>query len=141
MTMKSLTALALIALLATAYPAHASNLNNSTTLKDTELAPDLPDSAPQFVTTIEDLPLMPGLQILTDDDTLFVVPRSGRIAKSTAVGVVDVDDVYKFYHHSLPQLGWKAINPRIYERNNERLRIDVHGDGKITTVNFSLNPG
>jgi hypothetical protein len=130
-----------LAVMAAPVSVSASNLNDTTNLRDTELAPDLPDTAPQFVPSIDDLPLMPGLKPLTDADTLFVVPRDGRIADSAAVGPVDIDDVYKFYRRSLPQLGWKVITMRSYERNGEHLHINAHADGKITTVHFSLNPG
>ncbi len=127
--------------LALAHPSLAAELNATTTLGDTGLAADLSETQPQFVPSIDDLPLMPGLQPLTDADTLFIVPRSGRIADSTAVGAVDIDDVYKFYRRSLPQLGWKIVDGRSFQRGGEMLRIDAHADGKITTVHFSLKPG
>ncbi|MER2520527.1 MAG: hypothetical protein ABTQ34_07555 [Bdellovibrionales bacterium] len=90
--------------------------------------------------SIEDLPLMPGLSALRDEDTVFVVPHGGRIAESAAIGAVDVDDVYLYYKRSLPQLGWKASDARTYRRNGERLNILARANGKITTVQFSIKP-
>jgi hypothetical protein len=37
-------------------------------------------------------------------------------------------------------MGWKTIDWKRYQRENDLLRIDVHGDGKTTTVNFSIHP-
>jgi hypothetical protein len=98
------------------------------------------EAEPQFTNVIEDLPLMPGLQLVDDEDVLFDEPGSGRIAETNAMGPVDIDEVYKFYRRSLPHLGWKAINARTYERGGERLRIDAQANAKVTTVRFTVRP-
>lgn len=117
----------------------AAELNSTSTLQDTVPPQSIPVPT-KFASAIEDLPLMPGLSPLADEDTLFVVPHEGRIAESVAVGSVDIDDVYKFYRSSLPQLGWKIVDGRTYIRANEVLRIDAHADGKVSTVRFSVKP-
>jgi len=98
-------------------------------------------TVPQFAKVIDDLPLMPGLVPQEDKDVLFIA-GPGRIAETTAKGSVDIDEVYHFYQHSLPQLGWKEVNARTYERGNEHLRIDVSGANPsgITVVRFSVEP-
>ena len=98
-------------------------------------------TVPQFAKVIDDLPLMPGLVPQEDKDVLFIAGQR-RIAETTAKGSVDIDEVYHFYEHSLPQLGWKEVNARIYERGNERLRIDVSGANSagLTIARFSVEP-
>ncbi len=120
-------------------PAQAAQLNTSSTLRDTEEPPVI-SRPPDFANVIDDLPLMPGLQVVEDEDVLFVTPKAGRIAETTAEGIVDVDDVYTFYRKSLPHLGWKIIDMRTYQRENDRLRIDAHAEDKFTTVRFLVRP-
>lgn len=99
------------------------------------------DAGASFAKVIDDLPLMPGLTIAQDDDVLFIT-RTGRIAQTIATGAIDVDEVYQFYHKALPQLGWKAVDARSFERDNERLRLDVSGvtPDANTVVKFSVQP-
>jgi glucose/arabinose dehydrogenase len=120
--------------------AYAAEINSESTLRDDTPTQDIPNTAPEFTKIIEDLPLMPGLELLPDNDVLFLTARSGRIAESTAQGLVDVDEVYKFYRRSLPHLGWKIIDARTFQRDHDVLRIDAHADQKITTVRFSVKP-
>jgi len=77
----------------------------------------------QFAKVIDDLPLMPGLEPVDDEDVLFVAPDRERIAITHAEGEVDIDEVYHFYQKSLPQLGWKQVDARTYSREGEQLRI------------------
>ncbi len=96
----------------------------------------------QFTKTIDDLPLMPGLEPVDENDVLFVAGKD-RIAESTATGAVNSEAVYRFYQQSLPQLGWRSVDDRTYERGNERLRIDVstaNPPKAATVVRFSLQP-
>jgi glucose/arabinose dehydrogenase len=121
-------------------PAYAAELNTESTLIDETPPQAIPNTAPEFTKVIEDLPLMPGLELLPDNDVLFVAPRSGRIAETTAEGMVDVDAVYTFYRRSLPHLGWKMIDARTYQRDNDVLHIDAHAEEKITTARFLVSP-
>src|SRR5580704_4071886 len=111
------TAVIIIALSA---PLYAAQLNQP------------PQEEQQFTSVIDDLPLMPGLKTVEDKDVLFVEPQAGRIAETEASGEVSIDEVYKFYHRSLPHLGWKALDARTYEREGERLRIDARSSGNTT---------
>lgn len=95
---------------------------------------------PHFTSVIEDLPLMPGLEPVEDEDVLFDAPGSGRIAETNAMGPVDADDVYKFYKKSLPHLGWHAAGTNTYRRANEELHIDARANQKITLVTFTVKP-
>ena len=124
----------------TALPLHAAVLNDTASIADQSSPNSIPASEPRFTKVIEDLPLMPGLQLVDDEDVLFSSPGSGRIAETNAIGPVDIDEVYKFYQHSLPHLGWKSVNPRTYVREHEQLRIDARANQKITVVRFTVKP-
>ena len=97
-------------------------------------------AATNFDPTIDDMPLMEGLKAVPDQETLFTAPRAGRIVESVATGPVAVNEVYDFYVGTLPHLGWQVVDNRTYHRNGERLRIDAHADGGVTTVRFSIKP-
>ena len=56
------------------------------------------------------------------------------------MGAVDIDDVYRFYYRTLPQMGWKKIDSRHFSRDGEMLRIDARSDDKQTRVLFSVTP-
>lgn len=132
------TALSLI-FLALSAPTFAAQLNTYSTLIDNTEPSTIQTSEPRFTKVIEDLPLMPGLDLVPQEDMIFLT-HTGRIAATTAEGLVDVDQVYYFYASSLPQLGWKKVDARNYIRNNEHLRLDAKADGKVTRVKFSVTP-
>jgi hypothetical protein len=139
---KILIAIALLTASFCATGAMAATLNSSTTLVDQRDASpqNIAQDEPQFARIIDDLPLTPGLEPVPEEDVLFVTPGVGRIAETSAQGMVDIDEVYNFYKRSLPHLGWRAMDARTYRRDGEVLRIDAHADGKVTTVNFSVRP-
>lgn len=94
----------------------------------------------QFAKVIDDLPLMPGLTPEENDDVLFVAGQD-RIAQTAATGSVAIDDVYHFYRRTLPQLGWKVVDVRTFDRDNERLRIEAaEPHVGSTVVRFSIEP-
>lgn len=97
--------------------------------------------ASKFAQAIEDLPLMPGLEVESDHDMLFIF-GSDRIAQTTVAGKVDVDEVYYFYQATLPQLGWSEVTPRLYERQGEQLHIDARSANADGTahVRFEVVP-
>src|SRR5689334_6805677 len=63
---------------------------------------------PQFVAGIGDLPLMPGLSPVPEQDVVFDKP-AGRIVQAVARGPVKPADVSRFYAETVPQLGWRAV--------------------------------
>jgi hypothetical protein len=119
-------------------PLRAAAPNNQTDQTGAASAPALEPT--HFTKVIEDLPLMPGLELVDDEDVLFDAPGSGRIAETNAMGPVDADDVYKFYKRSLPHLGWRMIDFHTYRRESEELRIDARANQKITLVTFTVKP-
>jgi hypothetical protein len=124
-----------------AVPLHAAEINQAQGAADEAgTAPAPAAEPPHFTKVIEDLPLMPGLQLVEDEDVLFAEPGAGRIAETNAIGPVEIEDVYKFYRHSLPHLGWKTVDTHTYVREGEQLRIDAHANQKITVVRFTVKP-
>lgn len=93
-----------------------------------------------FMGTIEDFPLMPGLEEDTAAGLVFDSP-AGRIVEAFAFGRVTPVDVLDFYRRSLPQLGWSQDGPRRFQREDEVLTIAFPGTGsERLTVRFSLAP-
>jgi len=85
------------------------------------LAPAL--AADGFVPGVEDLPLMPGLSVLTGQDVVFDAP-GGRVVEAWAAGQVSRQAVLSFYGSTLPQLGWTAAAPDLFRREGETLRLE-----------------
>jgi len=92
-----------------------------------------------YVAGIPDLPLMPGLTALPDGALVFDKP-GGRIVEAFARGSMAPQSVIAFYDQTLPQLGWQSEGRGTYEREGERLELDLGHDARGTTVHFRLFP-
>ena len=102
----------------------------------------LADDASQFLSVIEDVPLMAGLTESVDDAMVFET-GAGRVAETQASGPISPQDVASFYRQTLPQLGWTAEGPFSYLRAGERLRLEISQslDGRgNSTLLISLSP-
>ena len=98
--------------------------------------------APDFISVIEDLPLMPGL-IEDADGAMSFDTANGRIAETIASGQVVPENVLGYYKRALPQLGWKRLTATRYRREDEVLIIDITKDdgGAVPVmVHFRLSP-
>lgn len=97
------------------------------------------DAADGFLSTLEDLPLAPGL---TEDGAagLSFDSAAGRIVEAYARGDLSEDQVLDFYSETLPQLGWTRESATEYRRSGERLRLDLTQGGEELTVHYSLSP-
>ena len=93
-----------------------------------------------FLPGFEDIPLMTGLKPQKNRDFIFDTP-SGRIIEETAFGNSSRAQVTQFYDSTLPELGWKKIGSRIFERDGERLNIKCYGQDGDLSVRFTLTPG
>jgi len=92
-----------------------------------------------FVSSVEDLPLMPGL--LEDKPAgLTFDSAGGRIVEAYATGRVEEDEVLQFYGETLPQLGWTAEASALFHRGGETLRLDFQRGAKGLTVHYYLSP-
>lgn len=97
-----------------------------------------PARAAGFLSSVDDLPLMPGLAEKPAAALLFDTP-AGRVAESVAEGDVGADAVIAFYAATLPELGWVSVTPKQYRRDNETLRLDMVA-GRRLTVQFTVTP-
>jgi len=95
-----------------------------------------------YVAGFESLPLMSGLTELKNERVNFDTP-AGRIVEAKTQGKVKVQSVETFYANTLPQLGWQKVGARTFERDGERLSIEISsaqaaGDNLI--VRFAIRP-
>ena len=104
-----------------------------------------PARAANYVSGIEDLPLMPGLTESIDEAAVFDQP-AGRVVSAVAAGPVSPASVRAFYEETLPALGWSApehtkAGNMIFHRAGEYLEIEArNGGGQSTSVRFMLSP-
>jgi hypothetical protein len=105
------------------------------------LAPLVAGAGEAFLTSIEDVPLPPGLTESANGGVVFDSP-SGRIVEAAATGALAADQVAKFYAETLPQLGWQDSGKLTFKRDNETLRITVEPGRHSAplTVRFNLAP-
>jgi hypothetical protein len=100
------------------------------------------DARIAFVSGIEDLPLMPGLEEVDETTMVFDTP-AGRIVEALARGRLDRDQVVGFYAATLPQLGWTPAGETLFRREGEILELHIAdapvGAGHLT-VRFALAP-
>ncbi len=104
-------------------------------------APVSAQDAGAFVSTIEDLPLMPGL--IEEAGGMVFDSSGGRIVEAFATGEVSEGAVRDFYGETLPQLGWRPLGSGAYRREKEVLKVEFPGGPGAApplTVGFSLSP-
>lgn len=99
----------------------------------------LADHRQAFVGGLEDLPLMDGLAEDRSAGLIFDKP-DGRLVDAFAFGPITAEAVRAFYRDTLPELGWRAVGPLAFEREGERLRIDIESAENGVTVRFHLAP-
>lgn len=92
-----------------------------------------------FLSNLEDIPLMPGLTERRDLAISFDKPE-GRIVEATAEGRLAAANVAKFYAATLPQLGWKDQGNNRFAREGEELHLGFATAANSLTVRFSLSP-
>ena len=96
-----------------------------------------------FFTTVEDLPLMAGLEELEGSRVMFSA-LEGRIIEVAANGklggIISQSKIISFYARTLPQLGWHSRGTNIWSREGEWLRLTISVENGILTTHFSLTP-
>lgn len=92
-----------------------------------------------FLSVIEDLPLMDGLEEVRGSVLTFSTPQ-GRIIEASANGSLKLKKVLTFYALTLPQLGWKPLGVSSWVREREMLLLTVLVKNGMLTVRFSLTP-
>ena len=101
--------------------------------------PGLAQPSDGYVADVADLPLMDGLEEVSEAGMAFDKP-SGRIVEAYAHGAVATAAVRRFYRRTLPQLGWQRLGPNRFAREDEELEIDYLGDDGDLTVRYTLQP-
>ncbi len=95
---------------------------------------------PAFLSALTDIPLMNGLEELSEEAFVFDKP-GGRIVDATAVGkAVSPATIELFYNQTLPHLGWERIAPNSFVRQGESLDIEVFEREKYGVIRFSVKP-
>ena len=91
--------------------------------------PSLARAETKFFESLPDVPIMKGLEELSEFDISYDKPQ-GRITESLAAMGDNISDseVISFYAATLPQLGWKRINDTAYERGNEHLEFKIDSE-------------
>lgn len=93
-----------------------------------------------FSRSIHDFPLMPGAGEIEEDAVSYDKPE-GRIVQMRAIlESLTPKAVETYYFETLPQLGWRAISPRIYHRGAERLELDFEAADRQNFLNVTLSP-
>lgn len=101
--------------------------------------PALADHRQAFVGGMEDLPLMDGLAEDRVAGLVFDKP-DGRLVDAFASGPVSPEAVARFYRETLPELGWRAVDSLVFEREGERLSIETEAAAGEVLVRFHLVP-
>ncbi|HBR68322.1 MAG TPA: hypothetical protein DEA55_02985 [Rhodospirillaceae bacterium] len=78
---------------------------------------------PKFFSSLQDVPLMPGLRELTDYAVMFDKPEGRIIESVAAVDSLTRESIRAYYEASLPQFGWKRIGKDNFARQGEYLRL------------------
>lgn len=83
-----------------------------------------PVLADDFLAGTEDVPLMQGLTLLSDEIFDFDT-EDGRLYFSKANTSVDSEKIWDFYRKTLPQLGWVEEETGTFAREGDVLRISI----------------
>ncbi len=105
----------------------------------TPAAAQISGGEPRYVPGVEDLPLMAGLFSITAASMRFDSP-GGRIVVAYAEGRGDRSSIAAFYAQTLAPLGWERMEPLLFRRDAETLRIEVDDASALTRVRFFLAP-
>lgn len=96
--------------------------------------------APQFFSSLEDIPLMPGLQELPDQALFFDKPEGRIIEARAAMGSLTPEQVLAYYRQALPQFGWGRIDETSFFREQEKLVLSFQSGRSGPLVKFMVNP-
>lgn len=96
--------------------------------------------AAQFFSSMQDVPLVSGLEEVKDQTVTFDKPE-GRIVESVAEIVAgDFSSVKKSYEETLPQLGWKKIEENSFAREKEFLHLNFEAYEGRNFVRVMVRP-
>ncbi len=105
------------------------------------------DEEEQYLSGFEDLPLMAGLEELSEGGVMFDAPQ-GRIVHAYARGdAVEPAAVFDFYTQTLTQMGWRPgaaeeedASRKQFRREGEILEVRIINRKTPLVVLFTLYP-
>jgi len=98
------------------------------------------ETAPTFFSSLQDIPVMPGLTELKEQSFSFDKPE-GEITEAAALmGNLQENQVLYFYQITLPQFGWGKISNSEFFRNGEYLKISFNRDSTDNMVKIMIRP-
>ena len=87
----------------------------------------MPVQAEKFVEGMDDVPLLEGMNQITQDDVSFGNEETRLLEAYFSTRTLNFADVAKFYSESLPQLGWiyqgNRGNNLLFYREGETLEV------------------
>lgn len=93
-----------------------------------------------FFSSLEDVPIAPGISELQEQTVLYDKPE-GRIIESVAsMNEVSQSSVLSFYHRTLPQMGWNKISGTRFYRETEFLDIVFENNDGQNFVRVLVKP-
>lgn len=93
-----------------------------------------------FFSSLEDIPLMPGLSELPGHGMVFDKPE-GRIVEALALTEgLPHKDILVYYGGTLPQLGWGRVSDTRFFREGEVLEIGFTRVAEGEAVRFLIRP-
>ena len=107
----------------------------------TDTAENFPGAAKQeYVPGTEDIPVYHGFMAI-NDNIMAYDSVSGRIIDAVFYSEnVPVRNVQEFYDTTLPQLGWSKQKSQIYERDGEKLKLNIIERSGKTLLKFTIRP-
>ena len=98
------------------------------------------DNWQRFVDGTEDLPLYRGFKPYGGDVNVYKTSE-GRIVSATYFKLnTTALDVEKFYALTMPQLGWRRIEPNVFVREEEKLHMTMSEEEGGLIIHFALHP-
>lgn len=94
----------------------------------------------QYLTTVPDLPLMAGMQKITDSGVVFDKAEGRIIEESVKAANLDAQTVRDFYAKTLPALGWRQAGEQRFLRNGEQLIVTLDKVQGEALVKFAVSP-
>ena len=93
-----------------------------------------------YVNGTEDIPLYEGFTLKDNDDVAFDAIDGRLIDVTYESKTASIHSVRKFYHNTLPQLGWTPHLHQSYQRDGEILKITILKNRQNVELKFNISP-
>jgi hypothetical protein len=96
----------------------------------------------EFVQGSEDIPLLVGMEKISDDSLGFD-SNSGSVINSSYTSKTSLRKTKDFYLKTLPEMGWEVYKNShdltIFKRENEKLEIEFDNKNGLNVVRFFIS--